>query len=153
MRELKQSVTEFHRAFGVPVHDKPTVPSDERVRLRARLMAEEFFETLEAMFDQEGVAADVISDARASLKYLVDRCYVKVDLVGIADGLADQIYIAQGSALELGIPLEECVREVCRSNSTKLGAPIREDGKVGKPDTYEPPQLERVLFGETGAAE
>jgi predicted HAD superfamily Cof-like phosphohydrolase len=55
-------------------------------------------------------------------------------------------------ALGMGIDLPEVVREIHRSNMTKLdrdGKPIyREDGKVLKGEDYEPPNLEGVLYPE-----
>src|SRR5208282_3967193 len=48
---LRAQVTAFHKLIGSPVLDVPTeyIP-EKNVRLRASLIAEEFFETLEAMF-------------------------------------------------------------------------------------------------------
>ncbi len=41
-------VGDFMRAFGQALPPKPTIPSDDVVRLRLRLIAEEFFELLDA---------------------------------------------------------------------------------------------------------
>ena len=71
------------------------------------------------------------------------------DLVGMADALADVVYVAYGSALTFGIDLDAVLREVHRSNMSKLdsaGRPIlRDDGKVLKSPSYFRPDVARVL--------
>ena len=71
------------------------------------------------------------------------------DLVGIADALADIVYVAYGTALTYGIDLDAVLHEVHRSNMSKLGSDgkplIREDGKVLKSERYFPPDIESVL--------
>ena len=71
------------------------------------------------------------------------------DIVEIADALADLIYIACGTAVAYGIPLDRVFAEVHRSNMSKLGEngrPIyRDDGKVLKGPTYSPPNIKTIL--------
>lgn len=78
------------------------------------------------------------------------------DIVGIADALADIVYVAYGSACVYGIDLDAVLDEVHASNMTKLGAdgcPVRRaDGKVLKGPDYRPPDIGRVL-GLAGAPE
>jgi predicted HAD superfamily Cof-like phosphohydrolase len=70
-------------------------------------------------------------------------------LIGIADALADIVYVVYGTALTYGIDLDSAVREVHRSNMSKLGSDgkplIRDDGKVLKSEQYFPPDLESVV--------
>lgn len=115
-------VEEFHRVYGAPILDKPTIPSNLRSILRQDLITEEY---KEFMYASE-------SD----------------DLVGIADALADLVYVIYGTALEYGIPLSAVLQEVHRSNMSKLenGVPIlREDGKILKGSNYSPPEVAGVL--------
>ena len=74
------------------------------------------------------------------------------DLVEVADALTDLLYVVYGAGHAFGIDLDECFKEVHRSNLSKLGEdfkPIkREDGKVLKPNTYSPPDLKFVLAGQ-----
>lgn len=71
------------------------------------------------------------------------------DITEIADALTDILYVVYGMGLAYGINLDKCFAEVQRSNMSKvvegklLKAP---NGKVLKPDTYSPPNLEKVLF-------
>ena len=71
------------------------------------------------------------------------------DLVAIADALADIVYVAYGTALTYGIDLDSVLREVHRSNMSKLGADgqplLRPDGKVLKSDRYRPPDIASII--------
>jgi predicted HAD superfamily Cof-like phosphohydrolase len=75
------------------------------------------------------------------------------DLLGIADALADIVYVAYGTALTYGIDLDAVLQEVHQSNMSKLGSdgkpPIRDDGKVLKSERYFPPDIESVLQLQT----
>jgi predicted HAD superfamily Cof-like phosphohydrolase len=114
----------FHAAFGLALSDEPTLEvSPEVAELRVRLLAEEMEEYVAA------VKAD--------------------DLVGIADALADIVYVAYGSAVTYGIDLDAVLAEVHRANMSKLdadGKPVlRDDGKVMKSALYTPPDVAGVL--------
>jgi predicted HAD superfamily Cof-like phosphohydrolase len=119
MQGWQRMVREFHSKFGQPVVDKPKIPGIDRQFLRERLMREELDETVWAM--------------------------TKDDLVEIADGLADLIYVALGTAIEYGIDMEPVFREVHRSNMAKLPGNMRADGKVTKPEGWEPPRIAEIL--------
>lgn len=117
-----KSVVEFHKAFNLPVREKPGFPDDEERDLRKRLLQEEYFEYL------DGENAD--------------------DLENIAKELCDIIYIVCGTAAVYGIPLDKVFEEVHRSNMSKLedGKPIyRSDGKVLKGKDYKEPDVLGVL--------
>ena len=115
-------VRDFHQAFGQRIGDKPEFPDDEERTLRVKLLREEFIEYL------DGESFN--------------------DLVEVADALADIIYIACGTAVSYGIPLDDVFAEVHRSNMAKLvdGKVIRrEDGKVQKPEGWTSPDVKDVL--------
>jgi len=65
------------------------------------------------------------------------------------DAICDLIWVSIGYALSRGWNIEEAFKEVARSNMSKLGPdgkPIkRNDGKILKPDTWSPPDLEKFL--------
>lgn len=123
MKSLLDDVAAFHAACDVPVLDAPRLVP-ERIALRARLILEEARETVEAM--EAG------------------------DLIETADGLADLIYVAVGTALEFGVPLDRVWTEVHRSNMAKVD-PLtgrvrkRDDGKVLKPDGWREPDIACAL--------
>jgi predicted HAD superfamily Cof-like phosphohydrolase len=115
-------VRDFHQAFGQRIGEKPELPDIEERKLRIKLLDEEVFEYTDAEY------AD--------------------DLVEIADALADIIYIACGTAVSYGIPLDDVFAEVNRSNMAKLvdGKVIRRaDGKVQKPEGWTAPDIKGVL--------
>jgi predicted HAD superfamily Cof-like phosphohydrolase len=113
----------FMESFGQEVKSKPEFPSDDTVKLRIELISEE-------------------------LQELVDACNAN-DIIEVADALTDILYVTYGAAHSFGIPIDECFKEVQRSNMSKLGEdgkPIyREDGKVMKGPNYSVPNLKNVL--------
>lgn len=124
MTSPAQLVREFHAAYGVTTRTIPTAVIPE-ADLRRDLLREETEEY--DLAEQQG------------------------DLVEIADGLADVVYIAYGTALAHGIDLDAVLREVHRSNMSKLGEDgqpiLREDGKVMKGPHYSPPDIAAALEG------
>jgi predicted HAD superfamily Cof-like phosphohydrolase len=118
------AVAEFHRAFNLPMRQLPSTEIDYALaRLRIALLEEEVSEFVTAS--------------------------EKGDLIGITDALADIVYVAYGTALTYGIDLDSALREVHRSNMSKLGSGgtplIRSDGKVLKSEHYFPPDIAAVL--------
>lgn len=125
--EAMSAVAQFHFAFDLPYETRP----QERIAsalaaLRIDLLREEFEEFVEAVG--------------------------RVDTVGVADALADIVYVAYGTALSYGIDLDAVLREVHRANMSKLGPDgrpvLRNDGKVLKPPTYVAPDVRRVLLDQ-----
>jgi len=119
-----QAAIAFHTAFDLPRRKLPTADlAASLTNLRITLLTEEVAEYI-----------DAASEA---------------DLVGIADALADIVYVVYGTAVTYGIDLDRVMSEVHRSNMSKLdktGKPlIREDGKVIKSDQYFPPDVAGVL--------
>ena len=122
MQHPYDAVDEFHAAFNLPRAETPLLPDISTRELRKALLREEFEEYLAAEADD--------------------------DIVEVADALADIIYIACGTAVAYGIPLDKVFAEVHRSNMAKLvdGKVIRrEDGKVLKPEGWTPPDVKGVL--------
>jgi predicted HAD superfamily Cof-like phosphohydrolase len=119
-------VREFHEAFRLPAPDQPPLrPDPDLVRLRARLIREEF----EEVMDELGVLA-VSRDPERILK----------SLRNLLKELSDLRYVTEGCAVSLGLPMAEAYAEVHRSNMSKLGPdgqPLyRQDGKVLKGPNY-----------------
>lgn len=123
MTNWYNDVKEFHLAFGQRVGTVPSIPEDINEReLRMSLLEEEY--------NEYGKAEE------------------EADIVEIADALADIIYIACGTAVSYGIPLDKVFEEVHRSNMAKLvdGKVIRRaDGKVQKPEGWTAPDIRGVL--------
>lgn len=121
MNHHTAQVAEFHRAFDIPILETPQVPGKERAELRARLIAEESREVIEAL--ESG------------------------NLQHIAKEMADLMIVLHGTVLEYGLQnhMEQVMEEVHRSNMSKLGPngkPVhRADGKVMKGPDYQEADL------------
>ena len=118
----------FHRAFELLISDEPTVdiPGDVTT-LRKKLIEEEFIELQEAMENK--------------------------DIVKIADGLGDLLYVVYGTAVSYGIDMEPIFNEIHRSNMSKMWPDGKihknEFGKVVKPDYYSPADLGPLIQKQT----
>jgi len=111
------------RACDQQVVETPQMPDEFTTSLRLHLIHEEVHELVEGIRNR--------------------------DIVEIADALTDILYVVYGAGHAFGIPLDKCFDEVQRSNMTKVmpdGKVLKNaEGKVMKPDTYEEPNLEKVL--------
>ena len=124
MNPIVASLLEFNKAFEIPKLDKPDLGPEEMIELRIKLLKEEVEEYAEA--------------ARAG------------DLVEVLDALADIGYILAGTIINHDMQniYDDAFNEVHRSNMAKLvnGKVIRrKDGKVLKPEGWQPPQLAQFL--------
>jgi predicted HAD superfamily Cof-like phosphohydrolase len=88
-------VGDFHKTFKHPILEKPTIPSEERCRLRVALIAEELKELEQAIKDK--------------------------DITEAADALCDIQYVLSGAILEFGLgeKFKSLFEEVQRSNMSK----------------------------------
>jgi len=88
-------VADFHNTFKHPILSKPTIPDENRCKLRVALLAEELKEMEVAILEN--------------------------DLVGIADALCDLQYVLSGAILEFGLgdKFKALFEEVQRSNMSK----------------------------------
>jgi predicted HAD superfamily Cof-like phosphohydrolase len=115
---------------------------NERIRLRAKLIAEEFFETMRAMFGRVGAGLEAAEDIVMTGIKLNATC---VDMIELADGMADLDYVVEGARIEFGIDGSPIAREVHRSNMAKIGGAVRADGKKLKPAGWTPPDVAGCL--------
>ncbi len=122
---LMNSVRNWHRATGLKIGGfNAEIPTIEEQELRIMLLREEFHEYLDAEAEE--------------------------DIVDIADALADMMYVIAGTAVAYGIPLDDVVKEVCRSNDSKIpkdGKALKnQDGKIMKGPDYSPPNLDDIVL-------
>jgi predicted HAD superfamily Cof-like phosphohydrolase len=121
-----QQLEEFHKVYGLS-HEIIGSTATPGQMVRGKLQVEE---------------AEEIQTA-------IERC----DLVEIADGVIDSIYIAIGTAVTYGFQdkLQALFDAVHQSNMSKLGPdgkPLyREDGKVIKGPNFKPPteEIKQIL--------
>ena len=124
MNPIVTSLLEFNQAFEIPRLEQPGLSDSDLIELRIKLLTEEVQEYAEA--------------ARAG------------DMVEILDALADIGYILAGTIINHGMQdiYDDAFKEVHRSNMAKLvdgKVHRRDDGKVVKPDDWQPPNLAQFL--------
>ncbi|TXH54670.1 MAG: nucleotide pyrophosphohydrolase [Desulfurellales bacterium] len=123
MHKAQAQVREFHELFELPAHDFPTFEAHARLRTQHALIEEEVAELRQAFLDR--------------------------DIVECIDALADILYVVYGFAVSLGVDIEPFLDEVHKNNLTKVGPNgeviRREDGKVLKPPTYVPVDLQALF--------
>ena len=153
-----QSVQEFYRKFDQErwlEKDQPNLEGIEnrgRLKLKVDLIAEEFFELVEAAFSEEASNSMRNSWENIFFEGLDKNTNGEWnrDIIETADALADLLYVIYGMALETGIPLDDVFDEVHRSNMSKLdesGNPILADGVTPKSDGTVPPKG-KILKGK-----
>lgn len=130
MNEWVQMVREFHCKFGQPVAERPGLISGTRARLRDSLIDEE---------------AEEISDAICATLYDQPNHREAEKIAAIADGLADEIFVCIGTALEYGIDLDRVFAEVHRTNMLKTGGGTSDAGKILKPPGWQPPRIREII--------
>jgi predicted HAD superfamily Cof-like phosphohydrolase len=150
MRTRRDRMVDLHTAFGHPVLAEPTVPPDDRVRLRVRLVVEESLELVQACFDHcdDARFARIQEDVRE----IIDHYPVNVDLPVAADTFEDIQVVCEGGNLEFGIDSGPVQLEVHRANMAKAKGPVREDGKRLKPEGWTPPDIAGVLAKQRRSA-
>jgi predicted HAD superfamily Cof-like phosphohydrolase len=126
LQSPEQMLREFHGAAGLTLPDHPTLG-------------------ITAEFVSDKTRQDILDEeVRELAQAVADR-----DLIGIADALADIVYVAIGTAVTYGLPFDAIFAEVHRSNMTKFGPDgpelRREDGKIVKGPHFEPPRIPEIL--------
>lgn len=140
-------VRQFHEKFGLTVNDLPTVPDDREIRLRIRLIKEE----------TEEVIAELVKLLRQ--RQLGVRLPEQIEtLQAVLGELADLRYVVEGTAVSLGLPIDEAFEAVHRANMTKVwpDGSIKRDagGKIVKPPTHVPADMgDFVMIFEASAEE
>jgi hypothetical protein len=162
MRHLMLDIARLHEAFGHPVRRVPLTPDEvndaegceelqQRLLMRLRLVAEEFFELVEGALGLGGSYRSWYTEATMAMELMLKEWQSDYDYNAIetADALTDLVVVIVGMALELGIPLDRTWNEVQRSNMAKAGpdgkVTKREDGKVLKPEGWTPPDIKTIM--------
>lgn len=128
-------VREFSRLAGQNCPDKITEPSPEERNLRAKLILEEAFETI------DGLGVLVSYNGRPINPFLLDCNPSKTfSIKEVADGACDLFWVGVAGVASLcGFKLSNVLDEVNRSNMSKfIDGFRREDGKWQKGKSYSP---------------
>ena len=146
-KPIFELVTKFHWAFEIPSPYTLSEIEPDREKMRLRIDLEEFLELVESCGMELFAHGHPVA---------LENCAFipngkAPDPVEIADALGDGVYVKYGHAIERGIPLDDVLREIHRSNMSKLGddgKPIlRDDGKILKGPNYSPPDIAKVIYG------
>lgn len=156
-RRLVQSsqqrrVERFMSDAGQTVRLFPSKPTDAERELRAKLILEEAFETIDAlgvqvMLDADNIHVGNVTAGKVSFK--VNSCF---NIVEAVDGCCDLMVVTLGTLSTIGVGDFHVIETVLDANDAKLTGPIREDGKRLKPEGWQPPNIgeELVLQGWSG---
>jgi predicted HAD superfamily Cof-like phosphohydrolase len=141
-------VRKFHVIAKQAAPLVPTIPEADVVRFRLRLIAEEFIELLHAALGQwksEPWRLDKVSD---EIRFVLEACPVVVDLPEFVDATIDLDYVVEGTRIAFGVRSGPVWAEVQRANMDKLGGPMREDGKLLKPEGWRAPDIRGLLVAQ-----
>jgi|TARA_R100001015_G_C4633566_1_gene198714 predicted HAD superfamily Cof-like phosphohydrolase len=124
MSELTTMLTNFNKAFNVPVNRKPSLLKKNEFNLRYNLLLEEINEYKDACEEE--------------------------NLVKVSDAIIDIAYVLYGAVVSHGLEkvFYDMFEEVHKSNMSKLenGKVLkRSDGKVMKGSEYFKPNLKQFL--------
>lgn len=148
---MQRQIAEFMRRADQEVAKYPQLPSEKIKVLRIRLMVEELLGATVPEHWAGETYADLLIENKS------DELIASIlagDLVQIADGIADVLYIVIGTAIAYGINIQEVFNEVHRSNLSKTvwseelqRYTIEKDefGKGIKPPTYSPADLGSIV--------
>jgi len=140
----REMVKQFHEAMGLSVRERPTIPPEVELAMRARMAVEEALEFAEA----SGFTVYVNGKPLLGQYQFEIRKTHAPRLHDMVRETVDRLYIAHGDLLTCGVDLK-AFAEVHRANMSKPGPDgrpmVREDGKVLKGPNYRPPDIAGVL--------
>lgn len=151
--DRQSDVAAFHRKFGVPCPEKPGWPSQERIDLRVKLIAEEFCEFLRdcgyefrvqvALHAYSPIVFSADSFTHGGVSRGNERIHDR-DLAAAADALIDMEYVILGTHCEFGTNSTPLWQEVQAANMRKEGSK-RGDGKILKGEGWVGPDITGAL--------
>lgn len=105
--------------------ERPGMPDLDLLRLRQTLIREEYIEVNEVI--------DQIVSAESG------------DMARLVHELCDLLYVAYGAILACGVDPDPVFDEVHQANMRKLDGPRRADGKILKPEGWQPADVAKVI--------
>ena len=145
--KLDIDVRDFMQNMGQPVAQKPTRDvSDNTIRMRLRLVTEEFFELLGSATDPKSKQHRWLAESLPNVIDVIGTMPIDVDLSELADACGDLDYVVEGLRQTMGIIGAEVHDEIHRANMQKRRENFREDGKIIKGPDFVPPDIQRVLI-------
>lgn len=159
-------VIKFNEAARGALPHTPTKLSLADAKLALRLILEESFECVTAMFDPESAVYKRLLSHHEAMQYALKTETTAADVqqndVDLLDGLCDTLVVAMGMAAMAGLPLDHGMDVVNASNLAKIdpvtGRCIKDaGGKIQKPSGWQKPDLAAVIelahtIGNRGAS-
>jgi predicted HAD superfamily Cof-like phosphohydrolase len=147
-------VLKFNEAARGDLPHTPTELTLEQTKLALRLVLEESFEVVTAMFQPESATYLRLLSHHKALQYTLatetEQSDLRQDNVELLDGLCDTVVVVMGMAAMAGLPLNEGMDEVNASNLAKIdpvsGKCIKDaGGKIQKPEGWKKPDLCKII--------
>ena len=131
MNSMLDDVADFHlEVLQLTATESPTLLSQEFCMERFRFMSEEIEEFVDAG--------------------------IKGDMVGVADALADVIYVALGTAYQMGLPFQAIWDHVHRANMRKVKGETKRGNSIDarKPEGWVSPEADiaAIILGKINDA-
>lgn len=140
-RDVDAHVRQLFQGYLQEMPEVPCVPDDKTMRLRVALVAEEFFELLEAAGCEPDSADYAGHTCRKMIAEGVGNSTGRVDLPQLVDACIDIIVVTIGMLVACGVRFWPMWWAVHRSNCSKFGGPKDANGKQQKPEGWQPPDI------------
>lgn len=147
-------VADFHETFKHPILDQPSIPGEDRCKLRVALIAEELKE-LEAAIQARDIVE--VADALCDIQYVLSGAILEF---GLADKFKDLFEEVQRSNMSKACSNEAEARETVEHYKRKDGTECyyrqegekwlvyrKSDNKTIKSVGYSPANLDKILNG------
>ncbi len=179
MHKMIEDVKLFHKTFGHPILEKPTIPPADRQVLRSKMVRDEYIGEFDPAWAKCLALRAALTDQE--LQSPGGQHDTTDALAEFGDAIADVIYFLIGTALEYGIPLATIWDAVQEANMSKLWTHLEweqrlmdggqqgwvadnvpgiarsgrclsvrdETGKVRKPPSWEEPNIVGIIKAAT----
>lgn len=140
MMRTQQKVLGFMRALEMELpHDNDPGPG---IHGLTRLD----FKRLRSLVDEEATEFDDwMGELQAALTLNATEDEVNHCWAEVIDAMCDLIVVIHNTSNAMNVDLEPFFNEVMRTNTAKIGGPVREDGKRLKPPGWKPPRIKEML--------
>jgi predicted HAD superfamily Cof-like phosphohydrolase len=146
MSKLAAQVQEFMTAMAQFIGERPSMPPEKVIQLRASLIIEESYEMLEAVYPEHTDIGTWLLSNKDKVLRAIHNHTPQISMVDFADALGDIDYVVEGARAAFGIDGQPIADEIHRANMTKLGGPISPEGKKLKPEGWLPPNIRQCLI-------
>lgn len=150
--DLMGNTMDFHKTFGHPVLNEPTIPAEERWRLRIKLLREEVDE-LEKAFEEGNLVE--VADAQGDIAYILGGTIHETGTAMVMSEVFDEIHSSNMSKACVTEEEAKLTIETYAKQGIECSYILRdgqyvilrdEDNKVMKSINYNKPDIGSILF-------